>query len=89
MSEYMVNARKCSVCTRKECMFFFFFILRISIKYNCSSLSFRISVTLLILCQDDLSMDESRVLKAPTTIVFLSVPLCLLVFVLCFGGLQY
>ena len=74
---------------KNVCFFFFPDILRIPIKYNCSSLSFRISVTLLILCQDNLSIDENRVLKAPTTIVFLSITLCMRVFVLHFGGLQY
>ena len=48
-----------------------------------SNVSFKACVPLLILCLDDLSIDESGVLKSPTIIVLLSIsPLWLLVFVL-------
>ena len=49
-------------------------VLKISIKSKCSSVSFRISVALLIFCLEDLSIDMSRVLKFLTIIiVFLSI----------------
>ena len=40
---------------------------------NCSTVSFRISVALLIFCLQDLSIDVSGVLKSPTTIICPSV----------------
>ena len=61
-----------------------FFWMKISIKSNCSIVSFRISVALLIFCLEDLSTDVSEVLKSPTIIVFpsvspfISVNICLL-----------
>ena len=45
-------------------------VLKISTKSNCSIVSFRISVALLILCLEDLSIDVSGVLKSRTIIVF-------------------
>ena len=48
-------------------------VLLILIKSNWSTVSFRTSVTLLIFCLDDLSVDVSVVLKSPALIVFLSV----------------
>ena len=45
----------------------------ISIKSNCTIVSFRISVALLIFCFKDLSTDVSGLLKSPTIIVFLPV----------------
>ena len=53
-----------------------------NIKSNCSVVSFKISVALLIFCLKDLSIDVSGVLKAPTIIVsplvsrFMSVSIC-------------
>ena len=44
-----------------------------SITSNFSSVSFRISVALLIFCLEDLSIVVSGVLKSPTTIVFPSI----------------
>ena len=46
-------------------------VLKISIRSNCSIVTFRISVALLIFCIEDLSIDVSGVLKSPTIIVFL------------------
>ena len=46
-------------------------VLKISIMSNCSIVSFRISVALLILCLEDLSIDVSGMLKSPAIIVFL------------------
>ena len=48
-------------------------ILKLSVKSNCSVVSLSISVALLILCLEDLSIDVSGVLKSPTIIVFLSI----------------
>lgn len=39
-------------------------VLKISIKSNCSILSFRISVALFIFSLEDLSIDISKVLKS-------------------------
>ena len=55
----------------------FFFkvrVLKISIKSNCSFVSCRISVALLLFCPEHLSVDVSGVLKSPTVIVFPSIP---------------
>ena len=52
---------------------FWYIVLKISIKSNCSIVSFRISVTLLIFFLEDLSIDVSGVLKSPTAVVFPSV----------------
>ena len=41
-----------------------------SIKSNCSIVSFRVSVVLLIFCLEALSIDVSGVLKSPTITVF-------------------
>ena len=49
---------------------------------NCSTVSFRISVTLLIFCPENLSNDVSGVLKSPTVIIvpsvspFMSISIC-------------
>ena len=47
--------------------------LWISLKFIWSNISFKDCVSLLIFCLDDLSIDESRVLKSPTIIVLLSI----------------
>ena len=41
-------------------------VLKMSIKSNFSIVSFRVSVTLLIFCLEDLSTDVSGMLKSPT-----------------------
>ena len=51
----------------------FCFVLKISIKSNYAIVSFWISVTLLIFCVEDLSIDVSGVLKSPTIIGFQSI----------------
>ena len=48
-------------------------VLKMSIKSIWSSESFRIAVSLLIFCLEDLSRDVSGVLKSPTMIVLLSI----------------
>ena len=48
-------------------------ILKISTKSKSSTVSFRISVALLIFCLEDLSIDVSGMLKYSIIIVFLSV----------------
>ena len=47
-------------------------ILKISIRPILCNVSFKVCVSLLILCFDDLSIGESGVLKSPTIIVLLS-----------------
>ena len=66
---------ECSVCTWEECVFWFFGCnaLKIPIKSNCCIVLFRISVALLILCLEDLSIDMSGMLKSPTIVVFPSI----------------
>nr|KAF6382555.1 hypothetical protein mPipKuh1_008917 [Pipistrellus kuhlii] len=51
-------------------------VLKMSINSIWSSESFRIDISLLIFCLDDLSKDDSGVLKSPTMIVLLLI--CLL-----------
>ena len=50
--------------------FFGFNIPKISIKSNCSIVSFKISVALLVFCPKVLSTEVNGVLKSPTIIVF-------------------
>ena len=56
---------------KRMCIMFFWDITcpEISIKSNCTIVSFRISVALLIFCLDDLSIDVSWVLKSAHIIV--------------------
>ena len=54
------------------CAAFGWNVLYISIKFIWSNVSFKVSVSLLIFCLDDLSIDVSGVLKSPTIIVLLS-----------------
>ena len=46
-------------------------VLKISIRSIWPNVSFKVCVSLLILCFDDLSIDDSGVLKSPTIIVLL------------------
>ena len=48
-------------------------VVKISIRSIWSNVSFKACVSLLILCFDDLSIDDSGVLKSPTIIVLLSI----------------
>ena len=48
-------------------------VLKISLRSVWSSVSFKVCASLLILCFDDLSIDDSGVLKSPTIIVLLSI----------------
>ena len=59
----------------KRTLFLFFGcnILKISIKFNCSILSLKISIVLLIFCLEDLAFDVSEVLKSPAIIIFLPI----------------
>ena len=59
-------------------------VLKISIKSYNSIVSFKISVTSLIFCLEDLSIDVSGVLMSPTIIVFPSIFPFMSAFVLCF-----
>ena len=48
-------------------------VLKISMRSILSNVSFKIYVSLLIFCFDDLSISVSGVLKSPTIIVLLSI----------------
>ena len=48
-------------------------VLKISIRSIWPNVSFKVCVSLLILCFDDLSIDDNGVLKSPTIIVLLSI----------------
>ena len=63
----------------------------ISIKSNCSIVSFRISIALLIFCLKDLSIDVNGMLKSPTIIVFPSISPFMSVTICCMylGALIY
>ena len=72
MYSYVINPGECSMCTWKECIFwwgfFFFFWIQcpdITIKSSYSVVLFRISIALLIFCLKDLTFDVTRVLKSP------------------------
>ena len=58
-------------------------ILKISMRFISSNLSFKTSVSLLIFCFDDLSIGVSGVLKSPTIIELLSISPFMSEFVLC------
>ena len=63
-------------CTLEKKVYSDFFgsnILKMSIKSNLSIVSFKISVALLILYLEDLSVYMNELLKSPIIIVFLSV----------------
>ena len=47
-------------------------VLKMSIKSNCSAISFRISVALLIFCLEDLSIGVSGPLRSPGITITLS-----------------
>ena len=59
-------------------------VLKMSMRFISSNVSFKTCVSLLIFCFDDLSIGVSGVLKAPTIIVllsispFMSVSICLM-----------
>ena len=57
-------------------------VLYISVKSIWSNVSFKADGSLLIFCQDDLSIDISGVLQLPTIIVLLFLPSSLLTFAL-------
>ena len=63
-------------------------VLKISVRFISSNVSFKTYVSLLIFCFDDLSIGVSGVLKSPTIIVllfispFMSVSVCLMYWVL-------
>ena len=73
------------MCTWKECVFccLGWNVLNISIRYICSNVSFRGTVSCLISCLNDLSIDVSEMLKSSTIIVLLFLPLYFLLAVLC------
>ena len=60
---------------RRKCMFLHleWKVLKISIRSIWSNVSFKVCVSLLSLCFDDLSIGESGGLKPPTIIVLLSI----------------
>ena len=75
VAQHVIDPGECSMCTWKECVFCCFWIecSIYVIKSFCSNVSFKASVSLLICCLDDLSIDVSGVLKFPTIIVLLSI----------------
>ena len=95
--QYVVNIGECSMCTWEKCVFVCF-LVEFSKNINqvqLSKVSFKGCVSLLIFYLDDLSVDESRVLKSPTIIVLLSisplivVSICLYVLWCSFVGCIY
>ena len=59
-------------------------VLKVSIRFIWSNVSFKASVYLLIFCFDDLSVGVTGMLTSPTVTVLLSISLlCLLVLALC------
>ena len=50
-------------------------VLRISMRFISSNISFKTCVSLLIFCFDDLSIAVNGVLKSPTIVVLLSISL--------------
>ena len=52
---------------------FFCIVLKISMRYISSNVSFKTCVSLLIFCLDDLPIDVRGVLKSPIIVVLLSV----------------
>ena len=78
MFHYVVYPREYSMCTWKGIFYFCLCfsgckVLKISIKFSSSIVSFKISVALLIFCLEDLSIDVSGVLNSPNIIVFPSI----------------
>ena len=65
-------------------------VLKISMRFISSNVSFKTLVSLLIFCFDDLSIGVSGVLKSPAIICYCQfLLLCLSVFVLCIEVLLY
>lgn len=83
------------LCALEKNVYSAFGGMKTSIKSNCYIVSFRITFPvislyhlgslLLIFCLEDLSFDTRRVLKSPTSIVFLSISSFMSVIVLCIG----
>lgn len=68
----MICPGESSVCAREEWVFCYCWrsVLYMSVRRTWSILSFKSAVSLLLFCQDDLSIVVSGVLKFPTIIVF-------------------
>ena len=76
VAQHVSYPGECCMCTSEECVFsaaFGWNALEISIKSICSYVSFKACISLLILFLDDLSIDESGVLKAPIITLLLSI----------------
>ena len=84
VTQYVIYSEKCSMCTQKECLFCYFRIKcsEYIIKSIAYSVSFKSTVSLLILCLDYLFIVVSAVLKSPTFIVLLSLSFFIFVIVL-------
>ena len=71
----MTYPRVCYMCTWKECAFKCFWIecasVYICVKFIWYDLLFKASISLLIFCMDDLSIDVSSVLRSSTITVLL------------------
>ena len=66
VAQHVIYPGECSMCIWKQCIFCSFWMecSIISIKYVWSNGSFKASVSLLIFCLDDLSIDVNWVLKS-------------------------
>ena len=74
MTQDVVYSGECSMCTEKKVYSAFGWnVLKISMRYVSSNVSFKTSVSLIIFCFDDLFIGVSGMLKSPTIIVLLSV----------------
>ena len=73
MAQDMVCPGEYSMCNEKKVYSsaFGWKILKISIRPILCNVSFKVCVSLLILCFDDLSIGESEMLKSPTIILLL------------------
>ena len=74
MAQDEVYPRECTLCSKEEVYSTFGWkVLKISIRSIWFHVSFKVSVALLSLCFDDVSIGVSGVLKSPTIIVILSI----------------
>ena len=73
MTQDVVYPGECSMCTWKVYSAFGWNVLKISMIFVSSSVSFKTCVSLLIFCFDDMSIGVIWVLKSPTIIVLLSI----------------
>ena len=86
MTQDVVYPGEYSMCAGEESVFLSFEwnVLKISMRFMSSNVSFKTCVSLLIFCFDDLSIGTSGMVKSPIIIVslsvspFMSVSVCLM-----------